>query len=341
MGLAPSQRAVYHGCGLEGDGAFPHIAAEPTMTKPSPLFVLKRYGVLVGFLLVFIVLSLSSRAFLTAPNLANILRQAAVPGIMAVGMTFVILTAGIDLSVGSMLALAGLLCAALDRAGCPILLAVPATLLCGCLMGLANGLTITWGRVTPFVVTLGTMSIGRGMAYIVTGGEPISQFSEGLNWIGGGSMLGLPAPVVILLLTVLAGAAVLRRTRLGRYTYAIGGNVQAARLSGINVGLYTTLAYMACGLTTAIAAVVSISRQGAAESISGIGYELDVIAAVVIGGTSLAGGKGGVWGTLLGALLIGTINNGVDLLHVSSYYQSVVKGAIIIAAVLLDRLRQE
>jgi ribose/xylose/arabinose/galactoside ABC-type transport system permease subunit len=258
---------------------------------------------------------------------------------MAVGMTFVILTAGIDLSVGSMLALAGVLCASFEHHGWPLPLVVAATLLVGALLGLLNGVVITKGKVTPFVVTLGMMSIARGAAHLFTGAQPISGFRPAFRSLGAGELLGVPAPILIFLLSVAAAAVLLKRTRWGRYLYAIGGNPRAARLSGIPVDRCTTLAYVACGLTAAASAVVLTARLNAAESIAGAGYELDVIASVVIGGASLAGGRGGVWGTLLGALLIGTINNGMNLLQISAYFQLVVKGTIIVGAVLLDRLR--
>jgi ribose/xylose/arabinose/galactoside ABC-type transport system permease subunit len=254
-------------------------------------------------------------------------------------MTLVILTSGIDLSVGSALALTGVLAASLEHRGWPVPLVVAAALLIGSLLGLANGLVITKGRVPPFVVTLGTMSIFRGAAHLFTGAQPISGFSPAFRSLGAGTVLRIPVPIILFVLSVVAAAALLRRTRWGRYLYAVGGNLQAARLSGIPVERCTTAAYVLCGLTAAAGAVVLTARLGAAESIAGTGYELDVIASVVIGGTSLAGGRGGVWGTLLGALLIGTINNGMNLLQIPAYFQLVVKGAIIIAAVLLDRLR--
>jgi ribose/xylose/arabinose/galactoside ABC-type transport system permease subunit len=300
---------------------------------------LKKYGIFLGFLAIVVVLSLLSPAFLTRQNLTNIVRQTSIHGIMAVGMTFVILTAGIDLSVGSTLALAGVLCASFEHRGWPLPLVVAATLLVGSLLGLANGLVITKGKVTPFVVTLGMMSIARGAAHLFTGAEPISEFSSTFRFLGGGELLGVPVPILLFLLFVVGAAVLLGRTRWGRYLYAIGGNPQAARLSGIPLDRCTTLAYVACGLTAAASAVVLTARLNAAESIAGSGYELDVIASVVIGGTSLAGGRGGVWGTLLGALLIGTINNGMNLLQISAYFQLVAKGAIIVGAVLLDRLR--
>jgi len=301
----------------------------------------KRHATLVGLVIVVLAMAVASPKFFSATNFLNIVRQTSVHGIMAVGMTFVILTGGIDLSVGSMLALAGILCATLEHADWPVLPVVAVTLLLGAGMGLMNGLAITTLRVTPFVATLGTMGIARGIAHIATNSQPISSFGSGFRWIGAGTIFGMPVPVAIFLLSVVAAAVLLQRTRFGRYVYAMGGNERAARLSGIGVERYTAAVYVICGITAALAAVVLTSRLNAAESIAGIGYELDVIASVVIGGTSLSGGRGSVWGTLAGALLIGTINNGMNLLSISSYYQTVVKGAVIVAAAALDRLRNE
>ncbi|MBN1852132.1 MAG: ribose ABC transporter permease [Pirellulales bacterium] len=301
---------------------------------------LGQYGIFLGFLGLVFVLSALEPDFRTTHNLTNILRQTSVIGIMAVGMTFVILTAGIDLSVGSILALTGVVCASLEHEGWPVVGIVAGTLLLGACIGAINGVVTTKGKVTPFVVTLGMMSIARGLAHIYTGGQPISGFGPSFRFIGSGEIFNVPVPICIFAFSILAAAAIFRYTTLGRYTYAIGGNEEAARLSGIRVDCYKTSAYAICGLTSALAAIVLTSRLNAGESIAGMGYELDVIASVVIGGTSLMGGRGSVWGTLIGALLIGTINNGMNHLLISSYYQLVVKGTIIVAAVLLDRLRE-
>lgn len=303
--------------------------------------IMRKYGILVGFLIVGIALSLLSPAFLTVTNLLNILRQTSVHGIMAVGMTFVILTSGIDLSVGSILALTGVLCAGFEHAGWSLFFIVAATLGIGGIVGLVNGALIAKGRVTPFVVTLGMMSIARGLALIYAGGYPISGFGRSFRYIGAGYLLKLPLPIIIFLFTLLLASVVLHNTKVGKYIYAIGGNEEAVRLSGINSDNYKMFTYVVSGLTSALGAIVLTSRLNAGEPIAGTGYELDVIASVVIGGTSLMGGRGGVWGTFIGALLIGTINNGMNLLGISSYFQLVAKGLIITGAVLLDRLREE
>jgi ribose/xylose/arabinose/galactoside ABC-type transport system permease subunit len=208
-------------------------------------------------------------------------------------------------------------------------------------LGLVNGLVITVGRITPFVATLGMMSIARSLTLIYCKGYPISGFKPGFRFIGGGDLLGIPFPIVVFALTVVIAAVVLGQTRLGRYTYAIGGNEETVRLSGIPTKVYKTLVYVISGVTSAVSAVILTSRLNSAEPVAGAGYELDVIAAVVIGGTSLNGGRGSVWGTMVGALLIAVINNGMVLLGISPYFQQLVKGLIILAAVLLDRLREE
>jgi ribose transport system permease protein len=303
--------------------------------------IMRSYGILIAFILICAVISILSPVFLTVTNVLNVIRQSSIYGIMAVGMTFVILTAGIDLSVGSILALSGALAAGSLKAGLDMGLVVVVALAIGVGCGLVNGLFITVGRITPFVVTLGMMSIARGLTLIYTNGYPISGLTEPFRFIGGGDVLAIPFPILVFLATVLIAWGILTQTRLGRYTYAIGGNEETVKLSGINSSLYKTIVYVISGVASAISALILTSRLNSAEPVAGQGYELDVIAAVVIGGTSLMGGRGGVWGTLIGALLIGVINNGMNLLGISAYFQLVVKGLIIIGAVLLDRLRQE
>jgi ribose transport system permease protein len=303
--------------------------------------ILRSYGILIAFLFICVVMTVLSPVFLTVTNVMNIIRQSSIYGIMAIGMTFVILTAGIDLSVGSLLAISGAIAAGAVKAGLGLELTVPIALAIGLACGLVNGVIITAGRITPFVVTLGMMSIARGLTLIYTQGYPISGFQGGFRFIGGGDIFAVPFPIVLFILTTVIAWLILTQTRLGRYTYAIGGNEETVKLSGINSNIYKTIVYMISGITAAISALILTSRLNSAEPVAGTGYELDVIAAVVIGGTSLMGGRGSVWGTLIGALLIGVINNGMNLLGISAYFQLVVKGVIIIGAVLLDRLRQE
>ena len=303
--------------------------------------ILRSYGILIAFVLIVIAMTILSPVFLTVTNVLNVIRQSSIYGIMAIGMTFVILTGGIDLSVGSLLAIAGAIAAGSIKSGLGLGLAVLIALAIGLGFGLLNGVFITLGRITPFVVTLGMMSIARGLTLIYTKGYPISGFNPAFRFIGGGDVIGIPFPIIVFILTTVIAWLILSQTRLGRYTYAIGGNEETVKLSGINSDVYKTIVYMISGAASAISALILTSRLNSAEPVAGTGYELDVIAAVVIGGTSLMGGRGSVWGTLIGALLIGVINNGMNLLGISPYFQLVVKGVIIIGAVLLDRLRQE
>ncbi len=309
--------------------------------KVDARHILKNYGIIIAFVLICIILSVTSPVFLTTTNIINVIRQTSIYGIMAVGMTFIILTGGIDLSIGSIMAIAGAVCAGLLKDGNSIAIVIPVTIGVGILCGLTNGLVITVGKITPFVATLGMMSIARGFTLIYTKGYPISGFSPEFRFIGGGYLFGCPIPIVIFLAVVLIAYVVLAQTRVGRYTYAIGGNEDTVILSGINSGFYKTLVYVIAGASAALSALILTSRLNSAEPIAGLGYELDVIAAVVIGGTSLNGGRGSLFGTFVGALMIGVINNGMNLLDISPYFQLVVKGLIIIGAVLLDRLRDE
>jgi ribose transport system permease protein len=303
--------------------------------------VLRSYGIVIAFVIICAAMTALSPVFLTVTNVLNVIRQSSIFGIMAIGMTFVILTGGIDLSVGSILAVAGAIAAGFLKGGAGIFPIVMLALIIGVGCGLANGLIITVGRIAPFVVTLGMMSIARSVTLIYTKGYPISGFTGDFRFIGGGDILSMPFPIIVFLLTVIVAWIILSQTRLGRYTYAIGGNEETVKLSGINADFYKTIAYVISGITAAMSALILTSRLNSAQPVAGQGYELDVIAAVVIGGTSLSGGRGGVWGTLIGALLIGVINNGMNLLGISPYFQLLVKGLIIIGAVLLDRLRQE
>lgn len=303
--------------------------------------VLKNYGILLAFVLICAILAWLSPVFLRWANILNVIRQSSIYGIMAIGMTFVILTGGIDLSVGSILAFSGAVAAGLLKANAPLGLVIVASLAVGSVLGLANGVIVTVGRITPFVTTLAMMTVARSLTLIFCNGYPISGFSQRFRFIGTGDLLGIPVPIVVFLATVVLAAVVLRETRLGRYTYAIGGNEEAVRLSGIPTGFFKTMVYVFSGLASGLSAVILTSRLNSAETVAGTGYELDVIAAVVIGGTSLNGGRGSVWGTLVGALLISVINNGMVLLGINPYYQGLVKGLILLGAVLLDRLREE
>jgi len=306
--------------------------------KVSLLLYSRQFGTLVGLLVLSLVLWVLTPYFMTLSNLLNIAEQTAVIAIVAVGMTFVIITAGIDLSVGSVLALSGVIMASALHAGVPL----PAALLtgpgAGLFCGLLNGLLVAQGRLPPFISTLGMMSVARGTALVFTQGRSISGFSESFRYFASGKVLHLPMPVILMLTVYLIAHVVLAKTKLGRYAYAIGGNENATILSGVNVKLYKTVIYALCGLLSGVAAIILTARLNSAQPIAGVMYELDAIAATVIGGTSLMGGEGAMWGTLIGALIMGVLRNGLTLLGISSFVQQIVIGSVIILAVLVDMM---
>lgn len=283
-------------------------------------------------------LSFLRPSFLNLANLVNLFRQISINGILAVGVTYVLLTGGVDLSLGSVVALSGVVAASFAHPHqalsiVPVMVGIAAGALCG----VANGIVVTRGRVAPFIATLGMMTAARGLALLLSGGMPVSNLSPSFTRLGGGSIFSVPLPILIFVAVAFLSWALLSQMRLGRYIYAVGGNENAARASGLHVRSVKTAAYTLCGALAGLAGVVLAARITTGQPNAGIGYELDAIAAVVIGGTSLNGGAGGIGGAVLGALLIGTINNGLDLLNVSSYYQQVLKGLIIVGAVWLDR----
>jgi ribose/xylose/arabinose/galactoside ABC-type transport system permease subunit len=299
--------------------------------------LLHRFGLLLVILLVGLGLTFTTDTFLSVANLTNVARQVSINGILAVGVTFVLLTAGVDLSLGSVVALSGVACATFAHPGDqPVFVPIAVGLLTGAACGLVNGVLVTRGGVAPFIVTLGMMTVARGLALIVSGGRPVANMSDELTALAG-DFYGVPIPVLCFAGVALAAWYFLRHFRLGRHIYAVGGNEHAARAAGVSVERVKLFAYGLCGLLTGLAGVVLAARITTGQPNAGQAYELDAIAAVVIGGTSLAGGVGTVTGTLLGVLLIGVINNGLDLQGVSSYYQAVIKGVIIVGAVWLDR----
>jgi ribose transport system permease protein len=265
-----------------------------------------------------------------------VLEQTSINAIVAVGMTFVIISGGIDLSVGSILALSGIVLGIALQAGIATPLAIVLSLAVGLTCGLVNGALITFGRLPPFIATLGMMSVARGVALMVAEGRPISGFDDGFRALATGRVLIIPAPAIIAGLIYLAAHFVLARTVFGRATYAIGGNEEAARLSGVHVRYHKTAIYGVAGLMSGAAAVILTARLDSAQPTAGTMYELDAIAATVIGGTSLLGGEGTLMGALIGALIMGVLRNGLNLLNVSSFFQQVVIGAVIIGAVLVD-----
>ncbi|NLJ75299.1 MAG: ribose ABC transporter permease [Firmicutes bacterium] len=297
---------------------------------------LQKYGILLVLLLICAVLSFLSPVFLTASNLINVIRQISINGILAIGMTFIILTGGIDLSVGSQVALTGAVTAGLLSSGVNLGIAVVAGLFIGGLIGFVNGTIITKGGVPPFIVTLGMLTAARGLTLIYTGGRPIYNLGTSFRFFGAGYMGGIPVPVIILGIILIVSHLTAKHTVFGREVYAVGGNPEAAVYSGVNKNKRLVQVYTLMGFLSAITGIVLTSRLGSADPTAGSGFELDAIAAVVIGGTSMFGGEGAISGTLVGALIIGVINNGLNLLNVSSYYQQVIKGVIVVGAVLMD-----
>lgn len=298
----------------------------------------RQFGTFVGLLALCTLLTILTPHFLTISNLLNITEQTTINAVISVGMTFVILSGGIDLSVGSIVAVAGVCLATALQRHVPLPLALVIAVAVGALCGLVNGLLITVGRLAPFIATLGMMSIARGIALLYTDGRPVSGFDPSFRALSTARPLMIPAPVILMLAVYVIGHLLLTRTTFGRYVYAIGGNEEATRLSGVRVGIHKTLIYVIAGLTSGIAAIILTARLNSAQPIAGFMYELDAIAATVIGGTSLLGGSGTLAGTLIGSLIMGVLRNGLNILGISSFLQQVVIGSVIIAAVLLDGL---
>jgi ribose transport system permease protein len=311
-------------------------AGKAKPTRPKDLFRRREMGTLAGLLILCIALWIATPHFATVSNLVNVVQQSTIIGVIAVGMTFVILTGGIDLSVGSIVAFTGIVFGTMVQSGVPASFSALLALGAGVLCGGVNGALITIGRLPPFIATLGMMSVARGLALMLSDGRPISGYSGGFRTLATGSLAGVPIPVIIMLLSYGVAHFVLTRMRLGRYTYAIGGNEEATALSGVNVGAYKTVVYCIAGFMSALTSLLLVARLDSAQPIAGISYELDAIAAVVIGGSSLLGGSGSVIGTLIGALIMSVLRNGLNLLGVSSYLQQVAIGAVIVVAVLVD-----
>lgn len=313
--------------------------ANPT-AKRSLWHGIREQKSFIALLILIAVVATQSSNFFTLANLFNILQQTSVNAIMAVGMTLVILAAGIDLSVGSLLAFTGALVASLIGHEVNALLAVTAALVAGGLIGGVTGIVIAWGKVQAFIATLVMMLLLRGATMVFTDGSPIStgfsDNSDHFSLIGIGQLLGVPVPVWIMAVVFIAAWYLLNHTRLGRYIYALGGNEAATRLSGINVTRIKITVYALCGALAALAGSIEVARLSSAQPTAGTGYELDAIAAVVLGGCSLSGGRGRITGTLIGALILGFLNNGLNLMGVSSYFQMIVKAIVILLAVLAD-----
>ncbi len=302
---------------------------------------LRKYGTTLFLALLIVFFTFENERFISLRNLTNILTEGSIYGIIAVGMTFVILTAGVDLAVGSLLAFAGMAGAYAARSvgadfSLSWLVALATATTVGAAAGYLQGRAVTLLGIPPFIVTLGGMTIWRGATLILNDGAPISGFDAGLRWWGTGTIVHIPVPIVLFALVAAAGYVVQRYTRYGRHVYAVGGNPEAARLNGLNVAGIVTSVYLIVGVLSGLAGFLQSARLGAAEATAGTGYELRVIASVVIGGASLSGGRGGIGGTIVGALLIGVLTNGLVIMRVSSYWQQVVIGLIIVAAVAFD-----
>ncbi|HJU55232.1 MAG TPA: ABC transporter permease [Pyrinomonadaceae bacterium] len=301
------------------------------------------YVIVVAIVLESVVFAVIAPQFFSVPNLINVALSIAITGIMAVGMTAVILTGGIDLSVGSVAALSGVVAAmiAADGGGTGAVLGGALAALCiGLAVGLFNGIMVAQFRVPPFVTTLAMLTICRGLAFIVTGGRSIGDLPASFEFLGKKRLLGMPVPVILMLLVFAAGWFVLKRMTFGRYVYAVGGNREAAYLAGVNTKRVTLLVYVLNGLLVGLAGLVLASRLGAGVPNAGLQYELDVIAAVVVGGTSLNGGRGSVIGTFWGAVFIGILNNGLNLAGIDPYMQKIALGVVILLAVLADQLNK-
>jgi ribose transport system permease protein len=273
---------------------------------------------------------------LTVSNISNVIRQISINAIIAFGMTFVILVGGIDLSVGSIAAVAGLLAVYAVNQGINLVLVVVIAIMSGVILGGINGIIVTKGRIAPIVVTLATMTIFRGFCYVLTNGRPIRLEDTTYGQIGNGHFLSVPIPVIILAVIFVFAAVLLGSTKFGRHIYILGGNRETARLSGINVTLVTLMIFVISGALSALSGLIVSARLYSAQPTTGEVYAMDAVAATILGGTSIAGGVGTIAGTLIGALIIGILNNGMNLLGISSYYQMIVKGGVILLAILLD-----
>jgi len=297
------------------------------------------HGILLALLILLVIGALLSPNFLTIANLSNVARNTSIVGIVGIGMTFVILTRGIDLSVGSMLGFTAIVFALLLQSGVPWPLAIVLMIAAGAMVGSLNGLGVTKGRLQPFIMTLGMLVIARGVTMTMVDGKPqsLGDAAQAVAWIGTGSLAGIPVPVLIFAGIALFAWFVLRHTTFGRQVYAVGDNPEAARLSGISTNRVIFSVYVISGMCAAVAALIEVTRLSTAVPSQGTGTELDAIAIVVIGGTSLFGGEGGVGGTVVGAAIIAAVNNLLNLLGVSPFSQQIVKGLIILGAVFLER----
>jgi len=309
---------------------------KPNKGKELATNILKKYGIVIILILLVFLMSILTPHFLSATNLINIIRQMSIIGIIAIGVTPIIITKGIDLSSGSLIALVSVVVATFAQGDYPLIVPILVAIGVGLLVGLINGTMVAKGMLAPFIATLGMMTAARGAAMLYSDGRPIGGISDSFTFIGQGIVFGIPVPVIIFAFVGFVTWVLLNKTKIGRYVYAIGGNEQAAVTAGINVSRIKLMVYAYAGLLGGVAGMILTSRIASGQPQAGLMFELDAIAAAVIGGTSLFGGIGTVGGTIVGALIIGVMNNGLDLLGVSSYWQQIVKGAIIVAAVYID-----
>lgn len=306
-------------------------------------FLKENLGILIGFIALCVLLSFISPVFLSQKNIMNVLRQTSTNLYLACAMTMVIILGGIDLSVGAIIALSGVITGGLIAfQGASVFVAVIAGLLSGVVIGVFNGLVVAKTTIPPFIVTLATMNIARGAAYVYTGGKPIRVMSDGFNFIGSGYVFNfLPTPVFYLIIILVISVLIMNKTKLGRHIYAVGGNREAARFSGIKIDKVLFFPYAFSGLMAAIAGIVLASRMFSGQPTAGNGAEMDAIAAVVLGGTSMSGGSGKMGGTVIGGLVIGVLSNGLNLMNVDSFWQYIVKGVVILIAVYVDALKKK
>ncbi len=307
-----------------------------SLKKRFKEFPIKDYGVVIGFILLCIIISFATPAFFTGKNILNLLRQSSIIGIIATGMTFVILSGNFDLSVGAVAAFSGAVALTLMGQGHGLFFSIAAALATGCLVGFLNGVLVAKVNIPSLIATMGMVTIVRGVLLLFTGGYPISGFYDNFDFIGNGYLLGLPVPVLIFFGGIAVSYFILNKTQPGRYIYSVGGNAEASRLSGISVDRYKIGVFVINGLLAALAGIVLAARLSTATPVAGDGYDLDAIAAVVIGGTSVAGGEGNVLRTIIGVLFMSVISNSFNLLGVNIYYQYIFKGLIILAAVGFD-----
>ncbi len=309
----------------------------------SPAYIFGKYGVYIALLFLVVIMTFASDSFLTISNIFNILKQNSVIGILVVGMTIVIVTGGIDLSVGSIVALSACFATSLAKDGTnsPVFVAFSVGLLLGIISGLFSGIFISFAKIPAFIATLATSTIIRGIVYVYTDGRPVTGVSESYQYVGRANWGVVPVSVVVYAIFLIAGIFLLHYTKYGRHVFAIGGNKRAALVSGINVKRTELMAYVISGFCAAFAGIVLSSRIQTGQPAGGMGYETEAITAAVIGGGSLSGGKGSIFGAFIGVLVLGILTNGLDLLNVSSYYQQIIKGVIILLAVLADSKKNE